>query len=54
MSKKEIKKRLEYLRKQIDNENISYEEIVELQSLRKYIDESDVNLLEWAGERSKN
>ena len=53
MSKKEIKKRLEYLRKQIEDENISYGELVELQSLRKYIDKSDVNLLEWTGERSK-
>ena len=48
MSKK-IKKRLEYLRKQIKNENISYGEISELQSLAKYIESSDVLLLEWAG-----
>ena len=46
---RDTKKRLEYLRKQIQNENISYEEIVELQSLAKFIDENDVELLEVAG-----
>ena len=46
---KTIKDRLEYLRKQIEAENISYGEIAELQSLVKYIDKSDVVLLEWAG-----
>jgi hypothetical protein len=44
-----IKKRLEELRKEIENETISYGEIAELQSLVKYIDPSDVLLLEWAG-----
>ena len=44
-----IKKRLEYLRKQIENENISYGEIAELQSLSKHIDKNDVVLSEWAG-----
>jgi len=48
MSKK-IKAKLEYLRKQIRKENISYGEIAELESLAKYIDKSDVELLEWAG-----
>ena len=42
-------KRLEYLRKQIQSECISYGEIAELQGLAKYIDPSDVLLLEWAG-----
>jgi len=46
---KNIKIRLEYLRKQIENENISYGEIAELQSLSKHIDKNDVVLLEWAG-----
>lgn len=46
---KEIKKRLKYLKEQIDNENISYGEIAELQSLAKHIDTGDVKLLEWAG-----
>lgn len=44
-----IKKRLKYLKKQIQNENISYGEIAELQSLAKYIDKGDTLLLEWAG-----
>ena len=44
-----IKKRLEYLRGEIKAEKISYGEIAELQSLKKYIDPSDVELLEWAG-----
>ena len=44
-----ITKRLNYLRKEIEAERISYGEIVELQSLSKYIPEHDVVLLEWAG-----
>lgn len=44
-----IKKRLEYLRGEIRAERISYGEIAELQSLAKYIDKGDVELLEWAG-----
>ena len=47
--KKKIEARLEYLRKQIKNENISYGEIIELQSLAKYIDKNDTELLQWAG-----
>ena len=47
--KKDIKKRLKYLRKQIKKECISYGEIAELQSLAKYIKSDDVVLLEWAG-----
>ena len=46
---KEIKTKLEYLRQQIRNENISYLEITELQCLAEHIDKSDVELLEWAG-----
>jgi chorismate mutase len=46
---KDSKNRLEYLRKQIKNENISYGEIAELQSLRKHIDKNDIELLQWAG-----
>jgi len=41
--------RLEQLRKSIRDENISYGELAELQSLAKYIDPSDIELLEWAG-----
>ncbi len=44
-----IKERLEYLRNEIINERISQEEIMELQSLVKYIEPGDVLLLEWAG-----
>ncbi len=43
------KTRLEYLREQIEKEAISYGEIIELQSLAKYIEAGDVVLLEWAG-----
>jgi hypothetical protein len=46
---KEIKKRLEYLRGEIEAERISYGEIAELVSLKEYIEEGDVVLLEWAG-----
>lgn len=46
---KNIKTRLEYLRKQIENERISYKEIAELESLKEYIDKNDVLLLQWAG-----
>lgn len=41
--------RLDYFREQIEKEQISTSEIVELQSLSKYIDPSDTLLLEWAG-----
>lgn len=41
--------RLEYLREQIQLETISTSEILELASLREYIDPSDTLLLEWAG-----
>ena len=44
-----IKQRLEYLREQIRQENISYGEIVELQSLKEHIENNDVELLQWAG-----
>lgn len=46
---KSIKARLEYLRKQIQDEDISYSELAELQSLAEFIDSSDALLLEWAG-----
>lgn len=44
-----MKKRLEYLRQEIRAERISYGEIAELQSLVDYIDDGDVELLQWAG-----
>ena len=50
MSKAEsIKNRLEYLRKELRAERISYEELAELQSLAKHINAGDVELLEAAG-----
>lgn len=49
MTEEEIKARLQYLKKCIIDENISYGEIAELQSLAKYIDKGDTDLLEWAG-----
>ena len=44
-----IKKQLESIRKSIQNENVSYAELAELQSLSKYIDPNDIELREWAG-----
>ena len=46
---KEIRNRLEYLRKQIENECISYGEIAELQNLKDHIEDGDILLKEWAG-----
>ncbi len=51
---KEAKKRLEYLRKELQAERISYEELSELQSLKRHIDPSDVELLEAAGVKEKH
>ena len=47
-----IQRRLNYLRKEIEAERISYGEIAELQSLAEFID-GDVLLLEWAGVEEK-
>jgi len=46
---KKIKKRLEYLRKELRAERISYGELIELQSLAEHIEEGDVELLQAAG-----
>lgn len=43
------KERIDYLREQVINENISYSEIAELQSLVEFIEPSDTQMLEWAG-----
>jgi hypothetical protein len=43
----EIKKRLEYIREEIQNECISYGEIEELRTLKSYIDKDDTELLQW-------
>lgn len=45
----DIKERLEYLRGELQAERISQGELIELQSLAKHIDPSDVELLEAAG-----
>ena len=44
-----IEERLEELRIEIEAERISTAEIIELQSLAKFIDNGDVLLLQWAG-----
>lgn len=44
-----IELRLEELRTEIQAERISMSEIIELQSYSKFIDQNDVQLLEWAG-----
>lgn len=49
MNAKLAKKRLEYLRRELDRERISYGELHELQSLVEYIEPGDVQLLEAAG-----
>lgn len=46
---KSIKHRLEYLRRELRAERMSYGEPAELQSLAEYIDPGDVELLEAAG-----
>jgi hypothetical protein len=46
---KKIKKRLEYLRKELRAERISYGELFELQSLAEHIEDGDVELLQAAG-----
>lgn len=49
MNAKQIAKRLDYLRREIQAERISYAEIAELQSLAKHIAQDDTLLREWAG-----
>jgi hypothetical protein len=46
---KSAKKRLEQLRKELRAERISYGELAELESLKEYIDEDDVELRQAAG-----
>ena len=48
-TQEQIKNRLEYLRNELRNERIIYAELSELESLSKYIDKNDVELLEAAG-----
>lgn len=49
IDKNKIKERLEYLRGELRKCEMSYGELAELQSLAKYIESSDVELLEAAG-----
>lgn len=49
MTSKRVKERLAYLRIEIEKEQISMSEIIELQGLADQIDPGDVLLLEWAG-----
>lgn len=44
-----VRRRLNYLRKEIEAERISTGEIAELQGLAEHIEPGDVLLLEWAG-----
>lgn len=48
MTEKHAKKRLEYLRRELRAERMSYGELAELQSLTPYIEPGDVELLEAA------
>lgn len=45
----DVNARLEYIRGELFAERISYDELCELESLSKYIDDGDVELLEAAG-----
>jgi len=45
----EIKNRLEIIRKDIQAENVSTSQLLELQTLIPYIESGDIELLEWAG-----
>jgi hypothetical protein len=44
-----IQARLNRIRESIDQENVSYGELVELESLKDHIHEGDLELLQWAG-----
>ncbi len=44
-----MKERLDYLRQELRAERISIGELIELQSLAKYIDKDDLELLEASG-----
>ena len=50
----EIKSRLDYLRDELRKESMSYEELVELQSLSPYIMPDDIELLQAAGVEENN
>ena len=54
MNQANIKKRLAYLRQEIEQERISYAEMAELQDLSDHIDRGDTLLLEWADVKEYN
>jgi hypothetical protein len=49
MNAKNAKLKLQKIRESINSECVSYGELVELESLKEYIEKGDVQLLEWAG-----
>jgi len=49
LARQYVTQRLEYLRQELRENSISYDELVELTELAVYIDPSDVELLEAAG-----
>lgn len=49
MNNKEIEQRLKDIKKSIKDENISWGEIAELQELKDYIPDYEIELLSWAG-----
>jgi hypothetical protein len=46
----DIYERIAYLREEIRNERISYEEVAELQGYAQYIEDDDIELREWIAE----
>ena len=51
---RKVIERLAAIRESIEAESVSWYDLAELQSLTKYIDPSDVLLLEWAGVPEEN
>lgn len=46
---KQAEDKLESIKKSIEAENVSYDELAELQRLKDYIKPDDILLLQWAG-----
>lgn len=47
MNNTECKKRVSEIREEIINQRVSYGELLELYSLREYIDPNDTELMQW-------
>jgi len=47
MNNTECKKRISEIREEIMAQRVSYGELLELYSLREYIDPSDIELMQW-------